>query len=153
MMMKSKSKKIFYLTICSLLFMFANFGFATAQEVKQYYYQGTVANRAVRFYLKQLPNNCGGDDTYVAMYQYGKGKNWIELLIQNNQKGNFCFTEIRFTGVLILKKSNNGLNGIWISPDGKQQLKVKLTQQKISTKEIAEIEDRLEVTHYENFDC
>ncbi|MNR35399.1 hypothetical protein D3C85_1532430 [compost metagenome] len=107
----------------------------------------------MRFYLKQLPNNCGGSDTYEAMYQYGKGKNWIELLNQTDEKGNFCFTEIRFTGVLILKKTAKGMSGIWISPDMKRQLKVNLTLQKLSATEIEELEKRLEVTHYENFDC
>ena len=102
------------------LFILTNFQFAMAQEVKRFFYQGTVAGRSVWFYLKQLPNNCGGSDIYEAMYQYGKGKNWIELMNQTDEKGNFCFTEIRFTGVLILKKTVKGMSGIWISPDGKK---------------------------------
>jgi len=153
MMLATRNNRILYRCICSLILLLANIGFLSAQEVKQYYYQGTVADRAVRLYLKQLPNDCGGSDTYVAMYQYGKGKNWIELLNQNDEKGNFCFTEIRFTGVLILKKNTKGMQGIWISPDTKRQLKVTLSLQKISPKEIEELEKRLEVTHYENFDC
>lgn len=55
--------------------------------------------------------------------------------------------------MLVLKKSQNSLNGIWISPDATKQLKVKLSQQSISAKEKEELEKRLEVTHYENFDC
>lgn len=146
-------KKFLHIGICTLLFMLAHIGFATAQEIKRYLYQGTVDNRAVRFYLKQLPNNCGGSDIYEAMYQYGKGKNWIELMNQTDRKGNFCFTEIRFTGMLILKKTTKEMTGIWMSPDAKKQLKVNLTLQKLSPKEIDELEKRLEVTHYENFDC
>lgn len=151
--MNSTIKKIIHTCAFVSLLMVANIQFAAAQEVKQYFYQGTVANRAVRFYLKQLPNNCGGSDTYQAMYQYGKGKNWIELMNQTDDKGVFCFTEIRFTGVLILKKSAKGMQGIWISPDTKRQLKVNLTLQKLTQKDTEELEDRLEVTHYENFDC
>ena len=151
--MKPTMKKSLHIGICILVFLLTNIGFATAQEIKRYLYQGTVDNRAVRFYLKQLPNNCGGSDIYESMYQYGKGKNWIELLNQTDEKGNFCFTEIRFTGVLILKKTAKGMTGIWISPDMKRQLKVNLTLQKLSATEIEEFEKRLEVTHYENFDC
>ena len=150
--MKSRTKRIIAIAVCSLILVISK-GFVTAQEIKQYYYQGKIADRAVRFYLKQLPNNCGGSDTYVAMYQYGKGKNWIELLNQNDENGNFCFTEIRFTGVLILKKTTKGMQGTWISPDTKRQLKVNLSLQKLSPKETEELEKRLEVTHYENFDC
>lgn len=142
-------KNLFLIALFSLL----GISSLSAQENKEYFYQGTVDNRPVRFYLKQFANNCGGNDTYTAMYQYGKGKNWIELQAQTNEKGNFCFTEIRFTGVIILKKTQNRLNGIWISPDGKKQLVVALSQQSITPKEIEALEERLEITHYENFDC
>ncbi|WP_316765005.1 hypothetical protein [Pedobacter aquatilis] len=142
--------RVLFYTLILFLFSTANL---SAQEIKQYFYQGTIDNRLIRLYLKQLPNNCGGSDIYEAIYQYGKGKNWIELLNQNNDKGNFCFTEIRFTGVLLLKKTDHHLDGIWISPDGKRQLKVLLSQQNINAKEIEELEERLERTHYENFDC
>jgi len=142
--------RVLFYTLILFLFSTANL---SAQEIKQYFYQGTIDNRPIRLYLKQLPNNCGGSDIYEAIYQYGKGKNWIELLNQNNDKGNFCFTEIRFTGVLLLKRTDHHLDGIWISPDGKRQLKVLLSQQNINAKEIEELEERLERTHYENFDC
>lgn len=142
--------RLLFLTLSIFTVGIAN---VAAQENKEYFYQGTVNNRPVRFYLKQFANDCGGSDTYAAMYQYGKGKNWIELQVQTNEKGNFCFTEIRFTGVLVLKKSQNSLNGIWISPDATKQFKVTLNQQSISAKEKEELEKRLEVTHYENFDC
>ncbi|MFC3561427.1 hypothetical protein [Pedobacter jamesrossensis] len=73
--------------------------------------------------------------------------------MQTNDKGNFCFTEVRFTGALILKKTANGREGIWISPDGNKQLKVKLTSKKVSKLDLDELEERLEKTHYQNFDC
>lgn len=143
----------FFKIVCAIIFCFCSISFVSAQETKKDFYQGTVDNRPVRFYLKQHPNECGGDDTYQAIYQYGKGKKWILLLNQNDTNGNFCFTEARFTGVLILKKTTNVLEGVWISPDAKRQLKVKLTKQKISKIEMEELEERLEKTHYENFDC
>jgi hypothetical protein len=45
------------------------------------------------------------------------------------------------------------MNGIWISPDGKKQLKVSLTLQPLSEAEQKKMEDKLEQVNYENFDC
>ncbi|WP_442588104.1 hypothetical protein ACSBL2_18845 [Pedobacter sp. AW31-3R] len=139
---------IFFLGLTSSLSL-------TAQEVVSTLYSGTVNNRSVRMYLKQEPNPCGGETgfLYTGIYQYGKGKNWIELRIDENKKGNFCMTEFRFTGVMILKQSADTLEGIWISPDGRTQLKVFLKKQVLTGKQKAEMDDYIEQTHYSNNDC
>lgn len=135
-------------TIC-LLFFATSF----AQEVKTHLYSGKINNRSVRLYLKEEENQCGGPVLYSGIYQYGVGKNWIELLIQSNETGRYAMTEYRFTGVMILNRTKEGLEGIWISPDGKTQLKVLLKKQQLTPKLKEELEDGLERTHYENYDC
>lgn len=140
-----------FLISCTCCFLFFTIGFA--QEVKTTFYTGKVNNRSVRLYLKEEGNDCGATPLYSAIYQYGNGKNWIELLIQSDEKGRFGMTEYRFTGMLILKKTPYGLEGIWISPDGKTQLKVVLKKQALSPKLKEELEEGLERTHYENYDC
>lgn len=139
------------------LFLFAIISFKSlsADEVNTTLYTGTINNRAITLYLNQQPNPCGGETgfLYQGIYQYGKGKNWIELEISDNGKGNFCMTEFRFTGVLILKKEGALLTGLWISPDGKTQFPISLKKQVLSLKTKAEMEQNLERTHYSNHDC
>lgn len=141
--------------ILALLISLITFTSANAQDIKTTLYSGTVNNRTVRLYLKERGNQCGGSmlNIYEGIYQYGKGKNWIELSVSTNGKGNFCLTEYSFSGVMILKKIGKSLNGVWISPDGKTQLKVSLAETNLSVKEKEIIETDLERTHYENYDC
>ncbi|RZK20007.1 MAG: hypothetical protein EOO86_05855 [Pedobacter sp.] len=141
--------------ILALFITLITFTAANAQDINTTLYSGTVNNRSVRLYLKERGNQCGGSmlPIYESIYQYGKGKNWIELSVATNGKGNFCLTEYYFSGVMILQKSGKNLNGIWISPDGKTQLKVILEKQILSVKEKEIIENDLERTHYENYDC
>ncbi len=141
--------------ILGLFLTLITFTATNAQDIKTTLYSGTVNNRTVRLYLKERGNQCGGSmmNIYESIYQYGKGKNWIELSVSTNGKGNFCLTEYNFSGVMIVKKNGNRLNGVWISPDGKTQLKVALEEINLSAKEKEVIETDLERTHYENNDC
>jgi len=77
----------------------------------------------------------------------------LQLEITSNDKGQFIFTEYQFSGVLILQKTKEGFNGIWISPDTKRQLKVVLKKAALSTKDIQLYEDRYEKLNYSNYDC
>jgi hypothetical protein len=126
-----------------------------AQDVKSTLYKGTINSRPVTLYLKQEPNPCGGETglLYQGIYRYGAGKEWIELGVSTNGKGNFVMTEFKFTGVMILNKKAATLEGIWISSDGKTQLNVILKQQVLSDKQKEEMEEDLEKTHHENYDC
>jgi len=127
----------------------------SAQDIKNSLYKGTLNNQSITLYLKQQPNPCGGGTLplYEGIYQYASGKNWIELSVSNNAKENLCLAEVNFTGVLILKKTVNGMEGIWISPDAKTQHKVVLKKQPLTPKQKEEMEVNLERTHYENNDC
>lgn len=124
-----------------------------AEQESYTLYKGSVDNRPVTLYLKRMANECGGNDTYMAMYRYDKKSNWLQLNVETNARANWCLTEIGFTGVMILKSGTKIMNGIWISPDGKKQLKVSLKQQPLSEPEQKKMEDKLEQVNYENYDC
>jgi hypothetical protein len=138
-----------------LLVGLASWVSSQAQTITSTLYKGTINNRAVTLYVKQEPNPCGGatGSLYQGIYKYGNGKAWIELEIASNGKGNFCLTEFNFTGLLILRQNGNRMEGIWISPDGKTQLKVALEKQPLTAKQREEMEVNLERTHYSNHDC
>jgi guanylate kinase len=87
------------------------------------------------------------------MYKYEKVSNWLQLEVTTNDKGQFILTEYDFTGVLILQKTAEGFNGIWISPDTKRQLKVVLKKEKLSDKDKEQYEDKYEKLNYSNYDC
>jgi elongation factor P hydroxylase len=57
------------------------------------------------------------------------------------------------TGIFILKRENNQLIGLWISPDGKKQLKVELKKVKINPKQIESFENALDNENYQVNDC
>ncbi|RYZ46655.1 MAG: hypothetical protein EOP49_22980 [Sphingobacteriales bacterium] len=124
-----------------------------AQKVKSTLYKGSIDNMPVTLYLKTIPNECGAPDNYMAMYRYDKKSNWLQLEVATNEQHNWCMTEVGFTGVMILKTAAQTATGIWISPDGKRQLKVSLKQQPMADPEQKKMEDKLEQVNYENNDC
>jgi hypothetical protein len=136
-----------------VVFLLIQSGISHAQKESAKLYRGTLDKMQVTLYLKTMANECGGYDIYMAMYKYDKKSEWLQLDIHSNEKSDWCMTEIGFTGVMILKSGNKVMNGIWISPDGKKQLKVSLIQQPLSETERKKMEDKLEQVNYENFDC
>lgn len=140
--------------ICCILFCFLSINSSSAQEVKSSFYLGTVNKRPVRLFLKQELHPCGGENyLFSAIYQYGTGKNWIQLSVEENGKGNFCFVEYKLSGLLVLRKTQSGLEGVWLSHDAKTQLKVLLTEQPLSPKQAESLKADLDRTNYENNDC
>lgn len=129
--------------------------FYSSAQVEQILYQGTINNRPITLYLKQETNACGGENEflYQAIYRYGTGKNWIELAVVSDGKGHFSMTEFAFTGVMVLKRTGETMQGTWISPDGKTHLKIILRRQALSPRQKAEMEENLDRTHYQNYDC
>jgi hypothetical protein len=137
--------------IMALLLLQSGISYAGKESAKLY--KGTLDKMQVTLYLKTMANECGGYDIYMAMYKYDKKSEWLQLDIHSNEKSDWCMTEIGFTGVMVLKSGEKVMNGIWISPDGKKQLKVSLIQQPLSETERKKMEDKLEQVNYENFDC
>lgn len=123
-----------------------------SQEV----YEGTISeDLKVTFYLKIEEDGC--PRTVVsAIYKYNNNKedNWLLLETTfSEQKQQYTFVEHFNTGLLLLNRKNNQLNGVWISPDGKKQLPVHLSKVKSSKEQIEKLEDTLEKEQYSAYDC
>lgn len=90
----------------------------------------------------------------VYKYTDNKAGNWILLDTTFSEKAQqYTFVEHYNTGIMLLKRDNGGLQGLWISPDGKKQLKVSLKKLKPTKAEIDKMEDELEKANYNANDC
>jgi len=143
--------------IITALFVFISFN-AMAQDeiISQEYYEGTInGDIEIALYLKIAEDGC--PRTYAeSIYQYKKNgnNNWILLDASFTRAMNqFTFVELFNTGILLLNKENANLNGLWLAPDGKKQLKVNLNKVEIDNSEIENLEDQLEETYYNANDC
>ncbi|MFZ4930956.1 hypothetical protein [Chryseobacterium sp. Mn2064] len=117
-------------------------------------YKGTVNGKMqVTLFLQSVENGCGGDPFYNGMYRYEKVSNWLQLNVTEGAKQQFAMVEEGFTGLMILKKEGEMMNGTWISPDNKKQIPVQLKKVNISKKEMQTYEDKMEKLNYENHDC
>jgi len=127
-----------------------------SQDEKPTLYEGTLDGKLnITLFLSPTENACGGlpDYFYNAMYKYKTSDKWIQLSTTTNNKSNFIFVEHQFTGVLLLQKSTNSLHGLWMSNDGKKQLKVKLKEVDMTKSEVENFEDIFEKVNYSNNDC
>lgn len=143
------------LLLCNILCMFFTIT-SNAQSAKSMLYKGTIDGKtAITFYAKEEENPCTADLMYTSMYRYDKSGSWIQLDITQNKKSEnqFVLVEYGFSGVMILKKEGTNFNGIWISPDGKRQLKVNLKEVRMTKKETETYADKMEKVNYENNDC
>ena len=134
----------------TLLTIFLCFNIS-AQTLKPEVYAGTMdGNMPITIYLQPEEHPCSMDTIYEGMYLYDGKSKWIQLNITKNEQNQFVLVEYGFTGVMVLSKKGKELNGIWISPNGKRQLKVTFKKTKIPTKRF---EDKFEKVNYENYDC
>ncbi|WP_068939421.1 hypothetical protein [Chryseobacterium timonianum] len=117
-------------------------------------YKGTVNEKMpVTLFIQSVENGCGGDPYYNAMYRYEKVSNWLQLSVTEGVKQQFAMVEEGFTGLMILKKEGETMNGTWISPDGKKQIPVQLKKVSIGKKDMESYENKMEQLNYENHDC
>ena len=135
--------------------LFANLSFGQ-RLISQELYEGTLSKDIkVSFYLKVEEDGC--PRTVVsAIYKYhnNKANDWILLETTfSEEKQQYTFVEFHNTGLLLLQKEKNQLKGLWISPDGKKQLPVVLTKVKTTSDQIEKLEDSLEKSHYDAYDC
>lgn len=140
-------------TIFVLLISF----FSNAQQIiSQEKYVGTIDGKInISFYLKIEETGC---PSIIAsgIYKYTDNKiaNWILLdTIFSEKAQQYTFVEHYNTGIMLLKRNSENLQGLWISPDGKKQLKVNLKKIKQSKAEIEKMEDELEKANYSANDC
>lgn len=124
--------------------------------LSQEYYEGVINDDIeVSMYLKIAEDGC--PRVYAdAIYSYKNNEenNWILLTSTfSGERKQFTFVEFYNTGILLLTKEGNSLNGLWLSPDGKKQHKVKLTKVKVDNAKIESLEEILEQEHYYAYDC
>ena len=133
------------LLICSTI--------AYAEPAESFVYKGTVGNRPVTLYLGK-GEGCGGDEYYYSgMYCYDGISKWLFISITYNSKGGFCMVEDKLTGLLLLTRKGNTLQGKWLSPDGTKSLPVLLTEQKPTTEYKNELYNKWDKLNYELHDC
>jgi hypothetical protein len=128
---------------------------ATIAQNKNYIlYKGTMDGKLpITMYVTSADNECNADLLWRGMYKYDKLSKWLQLDITTNESNQFSMVEYRFTGAFILQKTPSGISGIWISPDGKRQLKVNLKEIPMKAAEREKYDDLLEKLNYENNDC
>ncbi|WP_392419823.1 hypothetical protein ACF3OE_09595 [Capnocytophaga canis] len=122
--------------------------------ISQTYYEGTIGgDLKVGFYLSIKETGC--PRTYAeAYYKYEKSNERILLeSFMDHKEERFTFVEFGNTGILILHRRSETLEGLWIAPDGKKQLQVKLKALPQSQKSYERMEDHYERLHYESHDC
>ncbi|MFJ1383324.1 hypothetical protein [Capnocytophaga canimorsus] len=142
-------KKLFFL---GMLF-FSLQGFSQT-IISQTYYEGTIGtDLKVGLYLAIKENEC--PTTYAqAYYKYEKSNERILLsAYMDDKEDRFTFVEFGNTGILLLHRKGETLEGLWIAPDGKKQLKVTLKALPQSEKSYERMEDHYEQLHYESHDC
>lgn len=122
--------------------------------LEQSLYKGSIDGKQDVMLFLSVENPCGGLPYAVGMYKHEKQGEWIELTISFNQEeSQYCMVEYLFTGVMILKKTSATLEGVWISPDTKTQLPVKLYKKTLSDSEKADFLEIMEKLFYSNNDC
>ncbi|KFF01047.1 hypothetical protein IX39_10630 [Chryseobacterium formosense] len=142
--------------ITTLFMLFLSLSINAQQIIAQEKYLGTIDGKInISFYLKIEETGC---PKVVAsgIYKYtdNKAGNWILLDTTFSEKAQqYTFVEHYNTGIMLLKRDNDGLQGLWISPDGKKQLKVSLKKLKPTKAEIDKMEDELEKANYNANDC
>ncbi|MGD1318150.1 hypothetical protein [Chryseobacterium sp. 2R14A] len=142
--------------ITTLFLLFLSLSINAQQIIAQEKYLGTIDGKInISFYLKIEETGC---PKVVAsgVYKYtdNKAGNWILLDTTFSEKAQqYTFVEHYNTGIMLLKKDNDSLQGLWISPDGKKQLKVSLKKLKPTKAEIDKMEDELEKANYNANDC
>lgn len=117
-----KKNRMKITTIFLLLISF----FSNAQQIiSQEKYVGTIDGKInISFYLKIEETGC---PSIIAsgIYKYtdNKSANWILLDTTFSEKAQqYTFVEHYNTGIMLLKRNSENLQGLWISPDGKKQL-------------------------------
>ncbi|MFJ1261170.1 hypothetical protein ACILDS_00520 [Capnocytophaga canis] len=122
--------------------------------ISQTYYEGTIGtDLKVGLYLAIKETGC--PNTYAqAYYKYEKSNERILLeSFMDHKEERFTFVEFGNTGILLLHRKGETLEGLWIAPDGKKQLQVTLKALPQSQKSYERMEEHLEQLNYEAHDC
>ena len=138
-----------------VLFLLSTYAYSQ-KVISQELYEGKIDDKIeISLYLKLAENGCPTIYSEgIYKYKFNKNKEWILFNITFSESQNqFTMVEHFNTGILLLKRENNQLIGLWISPDGKKQLKVELKKVKINPKLIETLENALDNENYQANDC
>jgi hypothetical protein len=138
-----------------VLFLLSTYAYSQ-KVISQELYEGKIDDKIeISLYLKVAENGCPTIYSEgIYKYKSNKNKEWILFNIAfSESKNQFTMVEHFNTGIFILKRENNQLIGLWISPDGKKQLKVELKKVKINPKQIESFENALDNENYQVNDC
>jgi len=138
-----------------VLFLLSTYAYSQ-KIISQELYEGKIDDKIeISLYLKVAENGCPTIYSEgIYKYKSNKNKEWILFNITFSESQNqFTMVEHFNTGILLLKRENNQLIGLWISPDGKKQLKVELKKVKINPKLIETLENALDNENYQANDC
>lgn len=142
--------------ITTLILVFSSLIFNAQRILAQEKYVGIIDGKInISFYLKIEETGCP-NVIASGIYKYtdNKTENWILLDTTFSEKAQqYTFVEHYNTGLMLLKRNSDQLQGLWISPDGKKQLKVNLKKIKQTKAEIEKMEDELEKANYSANDC
>lgn len=137
--------------ITTIILVFSSLILNAQQILAQEKYVGTIDGKInISFYLKIEETGCP-NVIASGIYKYtdNKNGNWILLDTTFSEKAQqYTFVEHYNTGLMLLKRNSDNFQGLWISPDGKKQLKVNLKKIKQTKAEIEKMEDELEKANY-----
>ncbi|WP_346316147.1 hypothetical protein [Chitinophaga sp. YIM B06452] len=130
---------------------------ASAQKAEPQLFAGTIDGKiAITLYLHAEEHHCEPRLVYEGIYKYDKvpgNDSWLWLKIDYNDAGQYVMLEERVTGVMILRKENDGFSGIWIHPDGVTQRKVVLKKKQVSKEVLDKHKQYFDDTNYRYHDC
>ena len=124
-----------------------------AQMVESAAFKGTIGTFPITLYFQAQTNECTADTAYYGMYKYDGKSEWLHLNMDANTKKQFVLVEHGFTGVLMVTRRGDVLEGTWYSPDRKKTLPVKLRKQGQTPGELKKMEDVFEKLSHDLFDC
>lgn len=143
-------------SICLTVLFFVFSALKGQTILSQEKFEGNIDGKIrVTLYLKIEETGCPSIIAHgIYKYAHQKNSSWILLNTTFSEKDqNYTFVENENTGIMLLYKSDDSLRGLWISPDGKKQLKVELKKVPATKAETEFLENALEQANYEAHDC
>lgn len=137
--------------------LLASFGAFAQEKPVHSLFTGEIDGKIpVTLLLEATLNPCNGEFQYRGIYTYNRQldrEKWLLLAVDYNDKAQYIMVETGVSGVLILRRSESGFTGIWISPDGKTTRPAVFRKTDIPAGKEEFYIDALEHTHYRYNDC
>ena len=142
-------KKILLL---SAVFLFAVV-FSQNKENTSYYEAKLDNKKTVSLYLNIMVNECSEENFYQGMYKFSDTEKWVYLNIQTNPQQEFLMSEHHIGVLMILKKSGEKLDGIYMKLKDRKQQPIHFIKKKQKDMVMKKLLDQLDELTHELFDC